>query len=183
MRRLRQYKIPISRLLCAFCCIASLMVPAASADTGKEYYVKAAFLFNFAKFVDWPQQQLDGEVLRVCIAGENPFGDAIHILEKERANNRQLIVIENPTASEREHCNILFISASQAKAVPALLKSLHGKPVLTVSEIPEFIDHGGMVGFVMRDGRVKLEMHYTAAAEAGLDIDPTLFEVAIRVLR
>lgn len=183
MRLLRDYKRITALLSCALYSLAWLMAPAAFANGNKEYYVKAAFLFNFAKFIDWPVESISNDTLHVCIKGKDPFGDAIQILGKEKANNRQLVVHYDKDKRDITQCHVLFFSKSEEKTYPKILKSIADQPILTVSEIPGFVDQGGMVGFTTVDGRIKLEMHYPATVKSGLDADPTLFEIAVRVVR
>src|SRR5439155_3469348 len=116
-----------------------------------EYQVKAAFLFHFAKFVEWPPTAFaePGSPLVIGVLGENPFGEVLQATVRGKSlNNRPLAVREVRTTSECTNCHILFISSSEKKRLPEILKGLQGSAVLTVSEIDRFTESGGIINFI-----------------------------------
>ena len=152
------------------------VVSAAAQDVSLEYRVKAAYLFNFVSFVEWPPAALDaGRPLTICIAEENPFGPALAAtLGGQTAGRRMLLsrVVRGDTAS----CHILFIPRG-VSAAPHL-RRVGAAPILTVGESGNFIEQGGMVNFILADGRVRFEINPQAAARHQLKISSRLLQLA-----
>ena len=161
--------------------LLAVMVPwyAARADDSKEYAVKAAYLYNFTKFIEWPETP--DKIINLCVVGDNPFGNALQLLEKKKSGSYTLAVRERVTKSNIHTCQVIFIRTGASER-EALLKYLEGKPVLTVSDGEGFAKSGGMIGFVMLHNRVKLEINTKAMQKVNLQVDPTLLEIALRVV-
>jgi hypothetical protein len=144
-------------------------------DVPLEYRVKAAYLFNFTKFVEWPAAALRAdEPLTICIAGMNPFGDTLdETLRGESVGGRPLTA---RAVTDGDGCHVLFVP----EGVPAatLLLNMRAKPVLTVGESPEFLRQGGVVNFVMQDGKVRFEISQDAATKAHLRISSHLLRLS-----
>src|SRR5581483_6282458 len=106
-----------------------------------EYEVKAAFLYNFAKFVEWPPNTFsDDGPLRFCVVGKDPFGGELETtIQGRTVGGRQLAVWRPHSAEESRHCQVLFVSISGRGVVKELLTELRGAPVLTVGEDREFL--------------------------------------------
>jgi hypothetical protein len=139
-----------------------------------EYRVKAAFLFNFAKFVEWPLDA-DGGPLQICVAGRNVFGDALaDTVRGENINGRPLAirVILEPEPG----CHIIFVPRGAATA--AYLRAARSSPTLTVGEIPDFIAQGGIVNFMLEGTSVRFEIDSEAAERVGLRISSRLLRLA-----
>jgi hypothetical protein len=163
----------------------------ASAAEPNEYEVKAAFIYNFAKFVEWPAVEWPAAVdaggpstpIKLCILGENPFGELLDqaVLGKQ-VNGRSFTVQAVSTASEAELCDIDFISASEASKLDALLPRLGKRPILTVSDLEGFADKGGIIGLKMQDKKVRFEVNMVAARHAGLKLSSQLLKVAVQVI-
>lgn len=157
---------------------ASLTFPASAQDS-LEYRVKAAFLFNFAKFIEWPQGE--SEEFVIAVLGQDPFGP---VLEATLAGKevgglpiavRRIESLEGPDVGQ-----ILFVSRSEDEIVAEHLARL-GTGVLTVGESKPFARAGGMVNFVLRDGKVRFEIDATSAEESGIKISSKLLSVAVAV--
>ncbi len=146
-----------------------------------EYQVKAVFLFNFAKFIEWPAAKL-GETdspLVIGIFGANPFGTLLDETIKDRTiNGHRLVSRAVSTAAEAAACHMVFISRSEKERIRPLLASLKAQPVVTVSETKGFAQDGGMINLVVLNGSVKLEINPTAAGEAGLKLSSKLLAIA-----
>jgi len=145
-----------------------------------EYQVKALFLFNFAKYVDWPDEAFDSPNAPITIGliGENKFGDyLVHAVEGKTIGGRPLEVRSIKGAEELPQCHILFISSSE-KMVAELLKKLQDLPVLTVGEQDQFTQLGGIIGFLKKDGKIRLDINLKAARQANLKISSKLLSVA-----
>jgi hypothetical protein len=147
-----------------------------------EYQVKAAFLYNFAKFIEWPPQAFatPSSPIIIGILGENVFGDN---LEKTVAgkvvNNRSLQVKRIDTTSAATNCQILFISASEKDRFPKILQDLQGSGVLTVSDTDHFMESGGMINFVLESNKIHFQINDEAAKKAGLKISSKLLSLAV----
>ncbi len=136
-----------------------------------EYQVKAAFIFNFAKFVDWPGDAFnDGGSLVVGVVGDDPFGGALDRLNGSSANGRRLRIKRLRFGDNLRDCHILFISKSEAKNLSKILVSLKGTSVLTIGEMPQFNQSGGMIRFVIQNSKVRFEINAAAAAQTRLRI-------------
>jgi hypothetical protein len=150
------------------------LMPAQSPDAG-EYQVKAAFLYNFAKFVEWPPDSFsDGSApLRICVLGQDPFGQELRdITSKKTVNGRELA----------RTCHILFIASSEKAHLNRILESLRGADLLTVGDTKGFVQRGGVINFVLEDNRVLFEVNRKAADQARLKISSKLLNVAKLVI-
>lgn len=161
--------------------------PAVRAQQAKptEYDVKSAYLYNFSRFVQWPDSSADkNDLFRICVLGRDPFGPALDATLAGRTVDGHKTVarrIEKP--EEASGCRILFISSSEDGQLKAILSVLNHMGVLTVSDIPQFSDRGGMIEFVPEGARVRFEVNLKAAQDAGLMLSSELLKVAVTVKR
>jgi hypothetical protein len=158
-----------------------LLAATAAAQTAGEYQVKAAFLFNFAKFVEWPagsfKSPSDG--IHICVLGDNPFGTALSdLLAGKRINDRPLVSGHFLEVKEVNGCQILFISKSERKNLRNILAVAAAGGILTVGEWDNFALDGGMIGFRLEDGKVRLEINLPAADQAQVQISSKLLSLA-----
>lgn len=164
-----------------------LVLAAASALAGPptEYQVKAAFLLNFARFVEWPPRTFPdtNAPLVIGIVGDNPIGAALpQVVQGQTAQGRRIEIRQLSADGELGGCQILFLSA--AVTAPAdLLKRLSGKPVLTVGETEDFVRQGGMLGFALVDQSVRFDANAKATAAAELKVSAKLMAVARSVIK
>ena len=163
-----------------------LSVPAfpAQAPQADEEGVKAAFLYNFTKFVEWPASAFEERgSLRLCVLGEDPFGKSLRaVVEGEQVQGRPITLLRIDSLDNPGSCHILFLGRSEAERLPAVLAAVRGAPVLTVSETPGSLDKGAGINFVLRDGKVRFEINQTAVEGHGLKMSSKLLRLAIRVL-
>lgn len=153
-------------------------VEANPSGASKEYKVKAAFLYNFLKFIEWPQDQAETP-LTICILGENPFDDALLPLQKKQLHGRQLRVKQIKRSEPYDSlCQALFISPSEENYMLEILKKVAQKPILTISDIRNFILEGGGIGFYQEGGRVRFEINANAITEKKLIVSSKLLELA-----
>jgi len=148
-----------------------------------EYQIKAAFLYNFAKFVEWPTQAFAGPKSPIVIGvlGKNVFGDDLqNTIRDKTINNHPFQFKLFHSVEEATNCHILFISASEKDRLPKILDRLRDFSVLTVSETDHFTEAGGMINFVIEDNRVHFEINDIAAQKAGLKISSKLLSLATR---
>jgi len=146
-----------------------------------EYQLKAVFLFNFAQFVDWPQESFPEAQtpLVIGVLGEDPFGTYLDdIVSGERVNNRQLEIQRYRRVDEMKNCHILFISQSESKRLEQIVADLKGRSILTVSDSVGFARSGGMIRFVTERNKLRLKINLEAATAANLTISSKLLRPA-----
>lgn len=148
--------------------------------------VPPSVLYNAARFVSWPADVFPAKdaPLYVCVVGEDPFGAALdEFLTAKTVSDRRVVVRRNadPNSEDAGGCHVVFVAASEAARLDRLLAST-GRGVLTLSTIPRFATRGGMIGLVMEDGRVRLEINTQAARDADLQVSSKLLKLA-RVVR
>lgn len=149
-----------------------------------DYQVKAVYLINFARFVEWPDKGGTAQdPFTICILGHDPFGPTLDTtLAGERIAGRSVVVKRIPEAHESLNCQILFVSSTEASSLNRTVEATNKQAILTVSDMPQFADHGGMIQFVMQDSRIRFEVNLTAAQHAGLTLSSELLKVATVVL-
>jgi hypothetical protein len=150
-----------------------------------EYQVKAAYLFNFTKFVEWPAESSSdppGPIV-IGIVGKDPFGYFLDVLVKEKTvKGRQVIVKRAADLAQLDSCHVLFISLAEAARAPEILERFRGRPVLTIGEHDQFVKQGGMVRFLVANKKVTFEIDADIAERARLKISSRLLGIG-RVLR
>jgi hypothetical protein len=160
-------------------CSRSGAEPAPEPPT-KEYQVKAAFLFNFTQFVQWPESAFRdaGEPICIGVLGEDPFGKALdETVGGERSGRRDLIVRRSRAVSELKDCQLLFISKSERGRLAPILSEVESTGVLTVSEVEGFARLGGTINFYLEGNRVRFEINPDGAQKAGLRISSQLLSL------
>ncbi len=152
---------------------------AAKASASREYRIKAAFLYNFAKFTVWPAAAFaDAKApLRLCVLGEDPFHGALAALEGRTVKNRPIVASRLESTDSPEKCHLLFVSASEHGRLGTILKSLRGMPVLAIGDTPGFARSGGIIRLETLDNRVRFEINVGAAQHAELKIDSRLLKL------
>lgn len=145
-----------------------------------EYQVKAAFIYNFAKFVEWPEEVMgDGRPFVIGIVGQDPFGNFIdEAITGKRIREKKMTVRRFSRIEEAVDSHILFISGSEEKKMTGLLKGLGRAPILTVSDADRFAGQGGMVQLVMEQNRVRFAVNVSAFERAGLKPSSQLLKLA-----
>lgn len=164
--------------------LAAMTLQVGAAPT--EYQVKAAFLLNFAKFVEWPPKVFSDTnvTLVIGIVGEDPFGDALpQIIQGQTAQGRRIEIRRFKPDEDCGGCQVLFLSRSVADQTEAILQRLQGRPVLTVSEKEDFARRGGVIGFALVDKAVRFDINARAAEALELKISSKLLAVARSVLK
>ena len=151
----------------------------ARAGPSREYLVKAAFLYNFAKFTVWPVEAFaDAKApLRLCILGEDRFHGAFKALEGRIVKNRPIVASRPSSTDSLGQCHLLFIGASEHGRLGTILESLRGMPVLAVGDTPRFARSGGIIRLETVDNRVRFEINVEAAHHAKLKLDSRLLRL------
>jgi len=157
---------------------------AGDASESSEYLIKAGFIYNFAKFVEWPANafaQPDSPIV-IGVLGTDPFGNTIdRIVEDKKVGTRGFVVRRYKWSKELKDvkdCKILFISASERAHMDEIVESVKGLPILTVGETPGFAERGGVIRFTLEGNRVRFEVNVEAAHQAELNISSRLLTLA-----
>lgn len=146
-----------------------------------EYQVKAAFLYNFAKFVDWPAEAFAGSngMLVIGVIGDDPFGGALdQAINGKTINGQPLVVRRLRWGQDLRSCHILFISSSERKHLQQIIQSLRGASVLTVGDMGQFNQEGGIINFILEASKVRFEINSRGAGQAQLRISSKLLALA-----
>jgi hypothetical protein len=159
---------------------------AASVPALNEYELKAAFLYNFVKFTEWPAEESgkSDEPFVIGVLGKDPFGSALDkLIEGETVHNKKIVARRFPRMDDAAaNSHVLFISASEEQNLAAILKLLDGQAVLTVSEIANFAQRGGIIDFKKENNRIVFEINLFTAKRAGLTMNAQLLKLA-KVIR
>jgi hypothetical protein len=174
----------LPRLGCALLCLflAFPMGATVVAQPVSEYDVEAAYLYNFGKFVHWPDSAQKNPSFDICILGEDPFDGTLDRLIVNDAMDGKPIrkrIIGRP--AEATGCAIVYVSDSEAGNLHRILAHFAGSGTLLVSSLPDFARHGGMVQFVLQGDRVRFEVNLKAAAQSHLVLSSELLKVAVSV--
>ncbi|HOP41215.1 MAG TPA: YfiR family protein [Geobacteraceae bacterium] len=147
-----------------------------------EYQVKAAFLVNFANFVQWPDGALAKETFTIGILGQDYFGSAVDSLAGKTVKGRRVIVRRYDDPEDARQADILFISASERRTLPRILKTLQGRFILTVGDSEDFGHSGVMINMLLLRKRVGFDINLIAAHREGLRISSHLLKLAQEVI-
>jgi YfiR/HmsC-like len=167
---------------------ALLHIPALQAQQPKvsEYQVKAVYLYNFGRFVQWPANAptAKGDSFSICVLGQDPFGQTLDsTLAGETLDGKPVAVKRISTARDAGNCRILFISSTEESHLKDILAALDESCILTVSDMPAFSRRGGMIQFVLEGDKVRFEINLTKAETAKLTLSSELLKVATTVRR
>jgi YfiR/HmsC-like len=182
--RARQSNDTFAGLALALATLISLVVSGLANSTvaaSPEYQVKAVFLFNFAQFVEWPPQSFENPTAPFVIGvlGTDPFGEALEgAVRGESIEGRTFVIERYRSVTEIRHCQILFISRSEAAHIEDVAAALAGHSILTVSDIEDSAQRGVMIRFVAESNRIRLRINADAAKAAGLSISSKLLRPA-----
>lgn len=146
-----------------------------------EYQVKAAFLYNFAKFIDWPAEH-PHDPFRICVLGQDPFGRALdNVVAGRSIGERPVAVVRISVPEAAAGCQVLFVASSERKRILPMLAEAAGTGVLSVGEVGTPTSSGMIVNFALEGGSVRFEVDVAAAAREKLSLSSKLLNLAIRV--
>jgi hypothetical protein len=177
----RRRWLSLGILVCA-CALTARRVSAG--DASLEYPVKAAFLLNFLKFVDWPSNTPQGDSSKpfvVGVLGEDPFGTILDDTFKGKVVNGRAVEIRRCDEVGAAACHLVFVSISDRERIKELLPALHEKGVLTVGETSDFQRAGGVIRFVISNERVNFEIDLSQTSNAKFKISSKLLQLAQKV--
>lgn len=150
-----------------------------------EYQVKALFLLNFVKYVDWPAAAMPGanSPIIIGILGQDNFNDSLtHAVEGKNINGRAIIIKHLSSNDALNGCTILFISSSENSRLDEILSKTSTLPILTVGEDDSFLQNGGIINFTLKEGKIHLEINLKVAQKVKLQISSKLLNVADSVM-
>jgi hypothetical protein len=165
--------------------LLSIAVPTAAGAALSEYQVKAALIYNLAKFVEWPTSALPDSQpsIVLCILGQDPFGANLQqTIAGKMVHGRALEMRRIREIGAAQGCHILFISSSERSRLPQILDAFQKRPVVTIGEMDQFAQLGGMVNLIIEENRVQFEINIDTAERAGLTISSRALKLA-RIVR
>jgi hypothetical protein len=167
------------------CALVLLPVLGAQTPRPTDYDVKAVYLYNFGRFVEWPSNTASrSDSFTICILGQDPFGAALDTtLSGETIGGKSIAARRISTPQESGNCQILFVSGAEETRLVKIIETLDKEAILTVSDMPQFSQRGGMIQFVLEGKKVRFEVNLTAVRHAGLILSSELLKVATTVRR
>ncbi|HLG42136.1 MAG TPA: YfiR family protein [Planctomycetota bacterium] len=179
--RQRRGRTTALRLAAIVAALAQPLSVDAQDDPPLEYKVKAAFIYNFARFTEWPAEAFEKEdsPLVIGIIGEDPFGEYFDKLIKDKKiANRPVVLRRLKEVAEAGGCHVLFVGNLEKEGVEQLFKKLGDRPVLTVGERPRFAHARGVVNFVIEEEKVRFEINPDRAKQCGLKVSSKVLQLA-----
>lgn len=148
-----------------------------------EYTVKAAFVYNFARFTEWPDAAFQDAAspLRLCVLGQDPFDGALDSIAGKTIGSRELLVKYPIWATEVRDCHILFISEAAGTRLTEIVTYLDGSPVLTIGDTPDIARSGGIIGLENVENRIRFQVNLDAAQRSGLRLSSRILDLATSV--
>ena len=148
-----------------------------------EYSVKAAFVYNFARFTEWPDTAFHdaNSPLRLCVLGQDPFDGALGLIAGKTIGNRELLISYPIWADDAQGCHILFISESVDRHLSDIVAYLSGFPVLTIGDTPDIARSGGIIGLETIENRIRFRVNLDAAQRSGLRLSSRILDLATSV--
>jgi hypothetical protein len=167
-------------VLVRLCLPVALFAPLALNAQSKEYQIKAAFVYNFAQFVLWPPGAFtnSAQPFQIGVLGENPFGKSLEeTVQGETIKGHPITIVQSTHVEKLAGSQIIFVSKSATAHLDDLFQKLDSKPVLTISEDPNFIQHGGIINLTRDGGKIHFEINPDAAEKNGLKLGSELLSV------
>jgi YfiR/HmsC-like len=177
----RSLRVCLCLLLALWVAVSGGMVARAESSAPTMPQVQAAFLFNFAKFVTWPNEafQRNGDSLIIGVLGEDPFGAVLEdTIRDKTVMGKKLAVKRFTRIQDATNSHILFLSTSEESRLSQMMAALEKTNILTVSDMEQFAEHGGMVAFTVEDQKVRFNINVEAVERAGLKMGSQLLKLA-----
>jgi hypothetical protein len=164
---------------CLLCWPLASVTYGQTPDGGPEYQIKAAYVFNFAKFTEWPASALPpGSTIQVCVAGSDPFGESLGALESKSVQNHPIRIRRDVRADGVRGCHVIFVTEADERTEQAILRAAEQASALTVGDRDGFVKRGGMIGMLTRDRRVLFEVNIEAGQRAGIKLSSQMLKLA-----
>lgn len=171
----------ILTIVIVLCFSAAAIVTAAELSRHNEYELKATFLYNFIRFTAWPPEELrtSSDPFVIGVLGKDPFGsDLDRVIEGETVNDKTVVIKRFAKVEEAAGSHVLFISFSEEHNLASIIRALDGKSVLTVSDIENFAQRGGIINLKKENNRIVFEINLDIAKRAGLTMNAQLLKLA-----
>ncbi|MEQ1635450.1 MAG: YfiR family protein [Methylococcales bacterium] len=166
-----------SRFIVAFL-LAGSISPQANAETGDEEALKTAFLFNFFKFIEWTETE-SNQAYSLCTVNNDHLGDSLIALENKTIRSKALVIRRGISGQDLKNCHMVFISA--AENATDIIRDLKDLPIVTISDKPDFIGQGGIIGLEQDEGHLSFVINLSAAKAVNIYINAQLLKLAKRV--
>jgi len=180
LRIFREHGWRLTSILLLLLLLTVGLNPTAQASSSREYAIKAVFLYNFAKFVEWPSQAFEDSTTPIilCILGKDPFGVFLKPLKGKTVKGKKIIIKYIHKIDDMEKCHVLFVGKSEDKQLVRILARLGDRNVLTVSDIGNFAQRGGIIGLTREKDEIHFEINLDASKMADLKISSRLLKIA-----
>ena len=159
--------------------VLCLGVPGGAVLAADDATVKVAYLYNFVKFIQWPDEQR--RTLRLCVMGDDGLGKAIDTLIGKPVRTMQIGVRHTVSPQETPQCDLIFLSGGQAPLLSRVRQAVNGYPILIVAESSDVLPKGAMVALIPSDNRIVFEVDLTTTRQLGLQISAKLLQLARQV--
>jgi vacuolar-type H+-ATPase subunit F/Vma7 len=169
-------------LLAARCCLLILCLLSVAYPDNKEQ-IQLGFIYNFTKFITWPNLTATTNPLVICVVGSQALSSQMSLLENKKVNSRLIQVRLPSQVKQASDCNMLFVSESENSHLEKILAPIATQPIVTVSTIPDFVQAGGMIGLKIVNDRVRFDINSLATQKAGLSISSQLLSLADEVIQ
>lgn len=177
-RCVQQWSLCLTVWLLSICLSTSLFA------SNIERQIKVSFIYNFAKFVTWPVSITSNAApFYICTQGDNSLSTSIGLLQNRAIGSRKIEVLARVQADKWRGCHILFIADGEREKIADVLKIIANNSVLTISDMPDFIHLGGIIGLSTQEDRVHFAINLNEAKKAKLTIDSQLLKLAVEVLQ
>jgi len=145
-----------------------------------EYEVKAGFIYNIAKFIEWPKDTFSDakKPITLCIVGTNPFGSALDTIANKTVQNRTLVIKHMRKSNDLRTCHMLFVSASEKGNLSQILEMLAGASTCTIGDTGGYAQQGIMINFLIEEEKIRFEINIERARRAKLTISSKLLKLA-----
>lgn len=175
------FRCPVCRvlLIVASLCVYAGKTPGAEM-TAAEPEAKAAFLFNFAKYVEWPADAFESvnAPIGFCIIGDEAIAGEMSKIAENKTIARRKIIVRRGWIPEAKTCQVVFISVNHKQSSGTILRPLQAMPVLTVGDFDSFCEAGGIIALAMKENRIRFRVNLTAAERARLKLNSKLLALA-----
>jgi hypothetical protein len=148
-----------------------------------ELQIESAYVFNFVKFVEWPSDTVKpGGQIRLCVIGNDDLHDSLSMLDGRKAGIYELRIMPRiELSSEISNCHVLYIDEQEQHHLVPILKSLADRPVLTISDMPNFAERGGNIGLIYSENKVLFEINLASTRKAGLRMSSQMLNLAANI--
>jgi len=152
------------------------------AETLQEFKVKAGYLLNIPMFAEWSSLAAGQQSFKICIIGETPLNEALEAMKGRRIKNRPVAIVTIHEIAQADGCQVLFISGSERYRLQRLLAEAHRLGIMTVSDMRDFSNHGGMVALLSVNNKITYDLNLVSARSAGISFSSQNLKLANDVI-